>query len=104
VSQRGEAFRRIAREIAGEKAAALGRAGERLEQALHEAAMVRARHDAATDGAERERLRREYEQARARAAGARMALVIQREALGLRHHRVVDQHFPEPPALGPRTS
>jgi hypothetical protein len=23
--------------------------------------------------------------------------VIQREALGLRHHRIVDQQFPEPP-------
>ena len=26
-----------------------------------------------------------------------LRLLIQREALGLRHHRVVDQQFPEPP-------
>ena len=35
-SRRGEGIRRIQEEIAGEKAAALGRAGERLEQALAE--------------------------------------------------------------------
>jgi hypothetical protein len=32
-----------------------------------------------------------------RAVHARLALVIQREALGLRQHRIVDQQFPEPP-------
>jgi hypothetical protein len=26
-----------------------------------------------------------------------MMLLVQREAIGLRHHRVVDQQFPEPP-------
>jgi hypothetical protein len=54
-----EAHERIKAELAQEKAAALGRAGEGLEDAL--------------------------------------AIVIQREAVGLRHHRVVDQQFPEPP-------
>ena len=38
-----------------------------------------------------------YEQARARALEARLTLLIQREALGLRRHAVVDQQFPEPP-------
>jgi len=32
-----------------------------------------------------------------RAHHARLALLIQREAVGLRHHRIVDQQFPEPP-------
>jgi hypothetical protein len=32
-----------------------------------------------------------------RAVHARLALVIQREALGLRHHGIVEQKFPEPP-------
>lgn len=50
-----EGLKRITAEIAHEKAAALGRAGERL------------------------------------------ALIVQREAVGLRQHRLVDRLFPEPP-------
>jgi hypothetical protein len=42
-------------------------------------------------------LLREYEAARRRAAFARLMLVIQREAIGLRHHRDVDRQFPQPP-------
>jgi hypothetical protein len=34
---------------------------------------------------------------RARALEARRTLIIQREAIGLRSHRIVDQQFPEPP-------
>ena len=30
---------------------------------------------------------------------ARRILIIQREAIGLRNHRLVDQQFPEPPRL-----
>jgi hypothetical protein len=95
--KRGEGLQRVEREIAAEKAAALGRAGERLEQALAEAAAIAARLGRATDGPERQRLSHEYEHARGRAASARLMLIIQREALGLRHHRLVDQEFPEPP-------
>jgi hypothetical protein len=95
--KRGEALRRLDREIAAEKAAALGRAGERLEVALAQAAALGSRLAVARDAAERQRLTTEYEHARARAASARLMLIIQREALGLRQHRVVDQQFPEPP-------
>jgi hypothetical protein len=69
--RRGEALHRIDTQIATEKAQAVGRAGERLE-----AARVRVLH-------------------------ARVALRIQREAVGLRHHRIVDQQFPEPPRRPP---
>jgi hypothetical protein len=41
-----------------------------------------------------ERLEREIVQER---ATARLMLRIQREAIGLRHHRDVDRQFPEPP-------
>ena len=75
-----EAHERIKAEITREKAAALGR-----------------RLDAAADPEEGARLLGEYEDARARALHARLALVIQREANGLRQHRVADQQFPEPP-------
>jgi hypothetical protein len=96
-SRTGESLRRTEAEIAAEKAATLGRAGERLEEALRVARAALARLDAA-DGADggRQRLA-EYERARARAAQERLILIIQREAVGLRQHRVVDQQFPEPP-------
>ena len=92
-----ETHRRINAEIAQEKAAALGRAGERLEHALVVAETVGRELEAATDEAERTRLLAECERARVRAGEARVALLIQREAIGIRHHRIVDQLFPEPP-------
>jgi hypothetical protein len=90
---------RLDREIAAEKAAALGRAGERLELALGEVAVLAEAVRRAQDATSRARLLRDYTAARGRAQRARTALLIQREALGLRHHAVVDQHFPEPPRL-----
>jgi hypothetical protein len=95
----GEGLRRIEKEIAGEKAAALGRAGERLEQTLADARAAAAGLLAARDDHERERRAQAYASARRRALEARLALVIQREALGLRRHTTVDQHFPEPPPV-----
>lgn len=92
----GESLRRTEREILGEKAAALGRAGEHLERALAHAADLGRRLDAAA-GPEYASLHGEYERARVRALAARLALLIQREAVGLRQHRLVDQVFPEPP-------
>jgi hypothetical protein len=92
-----ETHRRINAEIAQEKAVALGRAGERLEEALARAAAVGHRLDASPDPEAEARLLGEYETARVRALHARLALLIQREAVGLRHHRIVDQQFPEPP-------
>ena len=97
MSRLHESHRRINAEIAQEKAAALGRAGERLEAALEHVTSLGRRLDAVSDPAEHARLLGEYESARVRAIHARLTLVIQREALGLRHHRIVDQQFPEPP-------
>ena len=95
----GEALRRLDKDIAAEKAAALGRAGERLEHALAEVATLAEMVRATSDPLSRARVVAEYTAARGRAQRARAALLIQREALGLRHHGVVDQHFPEPPRL-----
>ncbi|MGH7386045.1 MAG: hypothetical protein ACREKG_12790, partial [Candidatus Rokuibacteriota bacterium] len=53
----------------------------------------------APGGEARERARASYRQARTRAIEARRILIIQREAIGLRNHRLVDQQFPEPPPL-----
>jgi hypothetical protein len=99
MSRRAETHRRIQAEIAGEKAAALGRAGERLEAAMREVAGWAQRVRAATAPAQRAELATAYEEARARALDARLTLLIQREALGLRRHAVVDQQYPEPPSF-----
>ena len=95
MNYREEALQRTEKEILAEKAATLGRAGERLEAALRLATEL---HDALRDapaGDARER----YRQARAGVLEARHILIIQREAIGLRNHRLVDQQFPEPPRL-----
>lgn len=72
-----ETHARIVREIVKEKAVTLGRAGERLEAALAEVAALACAWRAADT--------------------ARQTLLIQREAVGLRHHRDVEQQFPRPP-------
>jgi len=99
VNYREEALQRTEKEIVAEKAATLGRAGERLEAALRRAIEL---HDALQEtpaGEPRARARERYRQARERALEARRILIIQREAIGLRNHRLVDQQFPEPPRL-----
>jgi hypothetical protein len=95
--RRREGLERLDKEIVQEKAAALGRAGERLEAALASARATGEALDAERDPTQRVALLREYEVARRRVASARLMLVIQREAIGLRHHRDVDRQFPEPP-------
>ena len=92
-----DGFERLEREIVHERAATLGRAGERLEAALAAALALGHTLDAERDPARREALLREYEAARRQVVAARLMLVIQREAMGLRHHRDVDRQFPEPP-------
>ena len=100
MSQREEALQRTEKEIIAEKAATLGRAGERLEAALRAVAELRRTFEDAVDPAAREWALASYRQARSRALAARHTLIIQREAIGLRNHRIVDQQFPEPPVLG----
>lgn len=99
MNYREEALQRTEKEIVAEKAATLGRAGERLEAALRLAAELRGALREAPAGEARERAREGYREARTRALEARRILIIQREAIGLRNHRLVDQQFPELPRL-----
>jgi hypothetical protein len=92
-----QGFERLEREIVREKAATLGRAGERLRAALALVDELARALEAEADPARRATRRAEYEAARRQAATARQVLIIQREAIGLRHHRDVDRQFPEPP-------
>ncbi len=100
MSQREEALQQTEKEILAEKAATLGRAGERLDTALALAARLLVAVERAGDGPAREIALADYREARARALDARHTLIIQREAIGLRNHRILDQQFPEPPRLG----
>lgn len=92
-----QAHERVKEEILREKASALGRAGERLEAALGAVSALAAAWRSTADPDARARLAAEYEHAWGVAERARLALLIQREAVGLRDQRVVDQHFPRPP-------
>ncbi len=92
-----EAHERIEDEIVREKASALGRAGERLEAALTAVRAIAGAWRATEEARERERLGHEYDLAWRAADAARLALLIQREAVGLRDQRAVDQQFPRPP-------
>ncbi len=99
-------------EIRKEKAEALGKAGERLEHALQE--LQRSREDffrllaagasASLEGRAAmalaiERKVAEYAALREQARQLRLALVIQREALGLWRHEDVDRQYPLPGPL-----
>jgi 2-polyprenyl-6-methoxyphenol hydroxylase-like FAD-dependent oxidoreductase len=95
--KRREGFERLEQEIVREKAAALGRTGERLEAALADVEALARALDAEPDPERRPALLQRYESARQRAMLARTMLLIQREAIGLRYHRDVDRQFPEPP-------
>jgi len=98
VSRRSaEAHARIVEEIVREKAATLGRAGERLEAALAAVAGIARAGRAANDAPARTALAAAYERAWHAAEAARQTLLIQREAVGLRHHRDMDVQFPRPP-------
>ena len=92
-----EAHARVVEEIAREKAATLGRAGERLEAALVEVAAIARAWRGADDAPTRVDLAAAYERAWHAAEAARQTLLIQREAVGLRHHRDMDVQFPRPP-------
>ena len=97
IRRTAETHERIKGEILAEKAAALGRAGERLEAALADVTAIRRAWHGAADADERGRLGRDYDLAWRAAEAARLTLLIQREAAGLRDERVVDQQFPRPP-------
>jgi hypothetical protein len=93
----------IERELVAEKAATLGRAGERFAVAL--AALARLDEEIARDGADPARLRRRGDLL-ADAAERLWFFIVQREAIGLGHHEGLYRSYRVPPDLralaGPR--
>ena len=102
---RHEAQQRIEQEIRQAKAEALGRAGERLETVLARLAAAdrdldRLATEAGPDPALRGQILRHIvarDRLRDEAVRLRQALVIQREAIGLRRHGSVEERYPIPP-------
>jgi len=87
----------LEREVAGEIAYSLGRAGAKLEAAIEQvAATQRALLAAAPGSAERRALRERLSQERSAAERRLRDLLIQREALGLRRHTDVHQRYVMP--------
>jgi hypothetical protein len=104
----------IEAEIQKERAEALGRVGERLEEALSVLQDLRqgveevsgnprggSRDLEAGGGAQRDANRARYRAWHARVLELRQFLIIQREAIGLRRHDEVDRQYPMPPDLSP---
>lgn len=85
-------------EIAQEKAAALKRIVETLEQLLGDLHALRARI-ASTCPADRPRLEERYGAMRERVLEYRWYLRVQCEAIGIRRHDEFEARFPEPPRL-----
>jgi hypothetical protein len=93
----------IEHELVAEKAATLGRAGDRFAAAL--AALARLDEEIAREGADPARLGRRRE-LQADAAERLWFLIVQREAVGLGHHEGIYQFYRVPPDVravaGPR--
>lgn len=90
----------VEREIAGEIAHSLGKAGRLLAEAIAAASATRARVQAGQlSGAERAVLVEQFEQERALAERRLRDVIIQREALGWRNHADVRRDYVIPPAL-----
>lgn len=90
----------VEREIAGEIAYSLGKAGRLLAEAIAAAGATREQLLAGVFGAgERAVLRERFEEQRAHAERRLRDLLIQREALGFRNHADVKREYALPPPL-----
>jgi hypothetical protein len=95
----------LERELAQEMAAALGRTEDRLNFALAELELSRARYDravaSAAPEAERHALCEAFNSQRAHAEKRLRDLLIQREAMGFRRNQILNELYPIPPRLRP---
>ena len=91
----------LRREILGEISASLGRAEERILKSLAALRALGIELDAEPGSGEPVRPRsvilQDYARERASLQRFRWELEVQREALGLRHHAVLEEKYPIPP-------
>lgn len=95
---RADTLAAVEAEIREEMAASLGRVGQRLEACIEELGRL-ATEAAAADVPSRTALVARYNELRAEAEEHLFALVVQREAMGLRNHTGLERTYPIPPRL-----
>lgn len=83
-------------EFKQERTDALGRIGRKLQAALDEAKALDERLAHLPPGPTREQALERYREARARAEEMRHFLVVQREAIGVLEHSILDEMYPLP--------
>lgn len=91
---------RFLRELSEERAAALIRISRTLEAAIEQLHAARERIPLQQD-ADREREIASYTELRRHALRYRWYLEVQREALGMRHHHMLDEFYRIPGPLAP---
>jgi hypothetical protein len=95
-----DAQARVEEEFTRERAVALRRIGERLGELSAELARRRAATEG-LGGRDRQRAREAYDTLRREARLYRWYLEVQREAVGVRGHRSLDEIYPPPEPLDP---
>jgi hypothetical protein len=98
---RADALLAIEEELQSERAWSLRRLGDRLDQLLSDLRRLEDRLGRASEG-ERAVLLARHEDLWREADRQRWYMLVQREALGLRSHRIVDEVYPVPRRLSGR--
>jgi hypothetical protein len=88
--------KQLLKELQEERAAALARISRRLERLLQQLAATREELARARDD-DRARVVAAYRELHAQAVKYRWYLEVQREAIGMRQHRNLDEFYPIPP-------
>lgn len=99
-AERQDRQERIERDLARERGQALVRIAGMLEHLIEQLEALGAAWRAAADAALRDELASRYRATRHDALRYRWYLEVQREALGLTRHTVLDEVYRVPPALG----
>lgn len=87
-------------ELRKERATALSRIGSKLEAELNKMRTIEAQVAGLPPGPLRQQRINEHAEARKKAEEFRHYLIVQREALGLINHQVVEEIYPIPSLLG----
>jgi len=92
-----QAQQQLETEIVGEIAAALGRAGEKVDYALLRLEVASREIEEASTPRDRRKQIADFNRLRDEALAARLELRIHREAIGIRRNHLLDATYPIPP-------
>jgi len=86
-------------EMRMERTSALARIGDKLQAALDQLKQLDGQLDRLPPGAARDAALKKYGEQHKIAEEQRFYLIVQREALGLRDHEIVEEVYPTPPTI-----